>query len=138
MSNYRATPEQWETIAKYAKDLNSGPACLLELRSRVEELTLALEREAQCNTDCVHSLSKRLNKLETMQKPHQDKLDRLIALDKEDSLVLRVEEAIRSANKIGGFQARAAIREVATWLEEEFGPQIDWITTELREEAADA
>jgi hypothetical protein len=138
MSEYRATPEQWETIAEYAKDLNSGPACLLELRARVEELTLALKKEAACNTDCIFNLSQRLNKLETTQKPHQDKLDRLIALDKEDLLVLRVEEAIRSANKIGGFQARVAIREVATWLEEEFGPQIDWITTELREEAADA
>lgn len=32
-------------------------------------------------------------------------------------------------------EAQAAIQEVATWLEEEFGPQIDWITTELRQEA---
>jgi len=35
---YKATPEQWETIAEYAKDLNSGPACLLELRARVDAL----------------------------------------------------------------------------------------------------
>ncbi len=87
--------------------------------------------------EAILELRARVEALETTQKPHQDKLDRLIALDREDSLVFRIEEAIRSANKIGGFQARAAIREVATWLEEEFGPQIDWITTELREEAAD-
>jgi hypothetical protein len=120
--NWKTEPERW-------------PEAILELRSRVEDLALALKNEAQCNTDCIFNLSQRLNKMETTQKPHQDKLDRLIELDREDSLVFRVEEAIRSANKIGGFQARAAISEVATWLEEEFGPQIDWITTELREEA---
>ena len=38
MAEYKATPDQWETIAEYAKDLNSGPACLLELRARVEAL----------------------------------------------------------------------------------------------------
>jgi hypothetical protein len=62
-----------------------------------------------------------------------------------DSLVNRVQHAIydeyvRSNGSVfmsaGQLEARAAIREVAIWLEEEFGPQIDWITTELREEAA--
>lgn len=38
MAEYKATPEQWETIAEYAKDLNSGPACLLELRARIKQL----------------------------------------------------------------------------------------------------
>jgi hypothetical protein len=61
-----------------------------------------------------------------------------------DSLVNRVQHAIydeyvRSNGSVfmsaGQPEARAAIREVAIWLEEEFGPQIDWITTELREEA---
>jgi hypothetical protein len=56
-----------------------------------------------------------------------------------DSLVNRVQHAIyveyARSKTTGQPEARAAIREVAIWLEEEFGPQIDWITTELREEA---
>jgi hypothetical protein len=35
------------------------------------------------------------------------------------SLVARVERRIRHAHEVGGFQARAAIREVATWLREQ-------------------
>jgi hypothetical protein len=63
-----------------------------------------------------------------------------------DSLVNRVQHAIyneyvRSNGAVfmsaGQPEARAAVLEVAIWLEEEFGPQIDWITTELREEACD-
>jgi hypothetical protein len=57
-----------------------------------------------------------------------------------DSLVNRVQHAIYTeyarSKSAGQPEARAAICEVATWLEEEFGPQIDWITAELREEAA--
>jgi hypothetical protein len=54
-----------------------------------------------------------------------------------DSLVERVREAILNNGDGDDYadEARAAISEVAIWLEEEFGPQIDWITTELREEA---
>jgi hypothetical protein len=54
-----------------------------------------------------------------------------------DSLVGRVREAILNNGDGDDYAdgARAAISEVAIWLEEEFGPQIDWITTELREEA---
>lgn len=119
MSDYRATPEQWaQTEGKSPNSITglrwSMACCILELRARVEGL-------------------------ETTQKPHQDKLDRLIALDREDSLVKRVQHAIyveyARSKSAGQPEARAAIREVATWLEEEFGPQIDWITTELREEA---
>lgn len=35
------------------------------------------------------------------------------------SLVARVERRIRHAHEVGGFQARAAIREVAAWLREQ-------------------
>jgi hypothetical protein len=62
------------------------------------------------------------------------------AMSDYDSLVNRVQHAIyveyARSKSAGQPEARAAIREVAWWLEEEFGPQIDWITTELREEAA--
>jgi hypothetical protein len=85
--------------------------------------------------------------LEAAQRP--DKLDRLIEMDRTatdhfpdikkmvttGSLVDRVADALMESIKGQVPMARAAIREVAIWLEEEFGPQIDWITTELREEA---
>ena len=64
---HRATPEQWESIERYADD-NGYDACFLELRARIEAL-------------------------EDAQQPPQDKLDRLIALDRDDpagSLVERV------------------------------------------------
>ena len=116
MSDYRATPDQWEKVLGWSEDrdvsVSCDAACILELRARVEALEARNKpgfMEMSVTTATVPTL--------------------------DSSLVLRVEEAIRSANKIGGFQARAAISEVATWLEEEFGPQIDWITTELREEA---
>ena len=99
---HRATPEQWACQKAWADDYYSS--CILELRARVKALEAA----------------------------QQDKLDRLIALDREDptpdpampelhtasaeaqpgGLVERVE--IRA-----GGDGRAAIREVAAWLEAE-------------------
>jgi hypothetical protein len=55
---HRATPEQWETIERYA-DTSDPYSCLLELRARIEAL-------------------------EAAQQPHQDKMDRLIAIDRDD------------------------------------------------------
>ena len=55
---HRLTPEQWESIELYAED-NAHDACFLELRARIEAL-------------------------EAAQQPPQDKLDRLIALDRDD------------------------------------------------------
>jgi len=64
---HRATPEQWEFIELYADSLDAD-ACILELRDRIEAL-------------------------EAAQQPPQDKLDRLIALDRDypaNSLVERI------------------------------------------------
>ncbi len=125
MSDYRATPEQWaQTEGKSSNNITglrwSMACCILELRTRIELL------EA---TQHAH--------IEVVQPTIEDSLADSSALS--ESLVKRVLSAIaeNSAWPVGSRQARAAIREVAMWLEEEFGPQIDWITTELREEAAD-
>lgn len=95
MTEYRATPEQWEDAGAFASDTR---ACILELRARVEAL-------------------------EAAQQPHQDKLDRLIELDRADSLVERVAVAIHPSicadTYLYRHEARAAIREVAAWIGEQ-------------------
>jgi hypothetical protein len=97
MTEYRATPEQWAFMVRCGSGLDpdTDSSCILELRARVEAL-------------------------ESAQQPHQDKLDRLIALDRSGSLVERVAAAIDHANKTGETDARAAIREVAEWLRSEY------------------
>ena len=109
---HRATPEQWAETEKWAQGDELDSSCILELRSRIESLEAA----------------------------QQDKLDRLIALDREDptpdppmdelraasaearpagSLVERVANAISEGDEpdIWHPEARDAIREVATWLD---------------------
>jgi len=41
-NHYRATPEQWETIEKYADTI--GYICILELRARIEALEAAQQK----------------------------------------------------------------------------------------------
>jgi hypothetical protein len=98
---HKATPEQWSYAETCAPEDFAGYACILELRARVEAL-------------------------EVGQQPPRDKLDRLIALDRDDpagSLVKRVADAIAaqatSAGIVNDRPARAAILEVAAAL-------IDW------------
>ena len=98
---HRATPELWAAAEKWGANTMDMANCLLELRDRVEAL-------------------------EAAQQPPQDKLDRLIALDRDDpanSLVERVADAIAaqatSAGIVNDRPARAAILEVAAAL-------LDW------------
>jgi hypothetical protein len=132
---HRATPEQWASQEQWASPPDSDPyaLCLLELRARVEALEAApafrvLETGERIQMNIV-----------------QDKLDRLIALDREDptpdpamdelraasaeaqpagGLVERVAQGIAAADDEGltnmtwNYHARAAIREVAAWLRE--------------------
>jgi hypothetical protein len=66
--HHKATPEQWAYAETCAPEDFAGYACILELRARIEAL-------------------------EAAQQPQQDKLDRLIAIDRDDpanSLVERI------------------------------------------------
>jgi hypothetical protein len=130
---HRATPEQWEHVQISAGMKQQIPwataDCLLELHSRIEALEAA----------------------------QQDKLDRLIALDRDDptpdaamtelraasaearpagGLVERVEEAIITGMVDGDrHAARAAIREVAKWLKEQPGMLLPSCGDVLEQEA---
>ena len=110
---HKATPEQWDDAGAFASDTR---ACLLELRARVELLEATQQRP-----------------------PHQDKLDRLIALGADDgepivmpgypagSLVDRVGNQIKwgiDAELDEEGIARAAILEVAAWLTENYASDV--------------
>ena len=122
---HRATPDDWAQQEDWAnRSVTSASSCILELRDRVAALEIA-------------------------QQPPQDKLDRLIALDRDDStssLVERVSDAIGAADDEGltnmtwSNHSRAAILAVAAWLRAEMIDQgvitygLDW-ATRLEQEA---
>lgn len=83
-----ATPEQWAETEQWAKHGDNSDACLLELRARVE----ALEANSK-------------------PTPNPGQIG--------GSLVERVQDAIHDVEfPHGDDEARAAIREVALWLNE--------------------
>jgi hypothetical protein len=116
---HRSTPEHWATVERYAQQVSSTDDCLLELRARVE----ALEAGATCPHVVTSGEGTSYCNLAVNT---QDKLDRLIEMDHAapapaSSLVERVADAIvtkaTSAGIVDDRPARAAIREVAAWLE---------------------
>ena len=118
---YRATHNQWETIEEFAEDLNSGPACLLELRDRI-----------LCQEACIKDLYKKLDGVIQRLDGHFIRIKELEGnpitkqtpndLQVGSSLVDRVAYAI-TGDGDGPInwkpEARAAIREVAAWLREQ-------------------
>jgi hypothetical protein len=67
MTEYRATPEQWEYQEKWGQrsfepDIDSS--CLLELRARVKALEAAQLEQAESHLFCVDALVRRIEKLE--------------------------------------------------------------------------
>lgn len=103
-----ATFSEWHQVEQVASIGSADCSCLLELRSRVEAL-------------------------EAAQRPHQDKLDRLIELDRDDDqpaltpqptpagdarrLTLLERLEAEGYNRTHG---RAAILAVADWLRSEY------------------
>jgi hypothetical protein len=116
-----ATPEQWAQAEEWADNpmIGASDACLLELRARVEALTLALKDEADCNTACVRNIVERLKKLEANSKSTPNPSQIRSSLVERVALAIsgieygleRDEEAVNWAS-----EARAAIREVAAWM----------------------
>jgi hypothetical protein len=106
----------------------------MELRSRVKQLEEDSMEQAESQRFCVDALVRRIEKLEAehgawravekLYEENEEGLKQLAEIEKAErnSLVFRVEQKIRSAHELGGFQARAAIREVAVWLREEGYP----------------
>ena len=105
MTDYSATPEQWAAIEELSHSALYGPACILELRARVEALEEA-ENDRRFR-ECSAAID---NAKRTPQ-------DRQIS----SSLVERVADAINSeaGSCFATIEARAAIREVAAWLRDQ-------------------
>ena len=117
MTDFKATPEQWDDAGAFASDTR---ACLLELRARVEAL--------EAGATCPHVVSSdEGTSYCALAEQTQDKLDRLIERDRAapaqaDSLVEGVQRAIHDVEfPHGDDEARAAIREMAAWLHEQPG-----------------
>jgi hypothetical protein len=107
---HRATPKQWATAERWAGGDGFGVmhACLLELRARVESLEADQHRHSvDCrglNDDQMRGISVLIAAATGSAEP---------PLAHCGSLIGRIEA------RAGG-DARAAIREVATWLRTEY------------------
>ena len=93
---HKATPEQWETIERYA-DTSDPYSCFLELRDRLE----ALEATQQ----------------KIRSGPESPLVERVA-----DAIAAQAT----SAGIVNDRPARAAILEVATWLREQGTPASGW------------
>jgi hypothetical protein len=115
-NQHRATPELWATAERWGQNSMDMANCILELRARVE----ALEAGATCPHIATSDEGTSYCRL---AKQTQDKLDRLIELDRAKpapagSLVERVAARVEygiDANQDPEGIARAAIRQVAAW-----------------------
>jgi hypothetical protein len=86
-NQHRATPEQWAYAEACAPEDFAGYACILELRARIEAL-------------------------EVGQQPPQDKLDRLIALDRDDPTNSLVDGVATDAELCQVYNEKTTLRAV--------------------------
>jgi hypothetical protein len=148
MTDYKATPEQWEHVHICAGMKHQVPwataDCLLELRARVEVLEDAVQKHIVETSANIWALASRVESLEAAErqaskvyeisKPlkltakQQEELNALLRRSSKpspnspqigSSLVERVEGALMESIKEQGSMARAAIREVAKWMREQ-------------------
>ena len=144
MTDYKATPEQWGNVQKFAAV--AGESCILELRARVEALEAAAHKHIVETNSNIVALFARVESLEATErgaskvyeisKPLKltpDQVEQLLdqlrptfkrtpsPSQSSSSLVERVGAAIfeQFENNAGNeAEARTAIREVAAWMRE--------------------
>jgi len=118
MTDYKATPEQEDAIARawafqqqWAQRGDEDSACFLELRSRIERLELGAG---------IHDIVSKELKNSFLPDPKR-------------SLIQRVHSCIVGEPECGHMQARAVIREVANWMREQEGDysMIVWLEQEI-------
>jgi hypothetical protein len=131
MSDYKATPEQWAQLERSQVFNGSFQACVLELRARVEALEAANRArliETLRLTNAVADQVPNRNKFltDTMAdegdaKPTpNDRQIRRSLVDRVALVISRCEDSAAWDDEALNWasEARAAIREVAAWVEE--------------------
>ncbi len=148
MTDHKARPEPWqEDAARWLDAILELRARVEALEGKYETMRLATLEWGQ-DVDRLKRWSdqhlQRIEKLEGTRRPASNvyEISKPLQLTPEQaqqvrdllapnskpspnssqigsSLVARVERRIRHAHEVGGFQARAAIREVAAWLREQ-------------------
>jgi hypothetical protein len=159
MTDYKATSDQWNQVQKCADVVGSSDcSAILELRARIKVLEDAAHKHIVETSANILALASRVESLEAAErqaskvyqisKPlkltakQQEELNALLRSSSKpspnssqtgSSLVERVEGALMESVKEQGSMARAAIREVALWMDEKACDPDD--TRLLREEA---
>jgi hypothetical protein len=143
MTDYKATLAQWAECEGWAASsmIGASDACILELRARVEALEAAAHKhivETSANilalagrVDSLEAAERQASKVYQINKPlkltakQQEELNALLRPSSQPSpnssqikrsLMERVEGALMESIKEQGSMARAAIREVASWM----------------------
>ncbi len=146
MTDYKATPEQWAQVQKCADVVGSSDcSAILELRTKVEVLEDAAQKHIVETSANILALASRIEALEAVKRPASKvyEISKPLQLTPEQaqhvrdllapnsrptpnssqigrSLVELVREAILNTGDGEDYadEARAAIREVALWLNE--------------------
>ena len=103
MTDYKATPEQWHELERHSHGSQPWAPCILELRARVEAL------EANSSAGLASS-----NHPEKPDSSLVERVSTAIALEDEKHYWPGARDAVETD------MARAAIREVAAWLRENY------------------
>jgi hypothetical protein len=160
MTDYKATLAQWAECEEWAASsvIGASDACILELRARVEVLEDAAHKHIVETNSNIVALFTRVESLEAAEreaskvyqisKPlkltltQAQQVNDLLAPNSKptpnpsqirSSLVERVESALMESVKEQGSMARAAIREVALWLDENTGGDAAWMLNQEAE-----
>lgn len=108
MTDHKAKPEQWAAMERWASQNDNACSCIVELRDRINALTLTLKDEAECNNVCIDNVAERLRKLESMTRQDEPLMSRMTRAVAPYARPYRF-----SCYKV---EARNAIREIIDWI----------------------
>jgi hypothetical protein len=145
MIDYKATSEQWAMLEEFSAP--EYDTTILELRTRVEALEVKYETQRLATLEWGKDVDKlkrwsdqHLQRIMKLEAQHQDKLDRLIAMDRADPAPasLLIERVQRVLGHSYPYDARAAIRVIADEVEHrgdkgldlDPGETADWLRRE--------